>query len=316
MTRQTKCFPGRGRGLSLAIAAAAAIAAPASSFATEGGNSAYVIGAQTFRQGSLGEGFQLQTFSVFYDAAHFRDGKGGDRFADFSTSVGVQAFRLSYTLPDEIAGFKVGFAVLQPFFYIDTYRKPPGSVPATHGHDTGPTDTLVTPLMLSNDFELPLVGHVEEALKLTVNTPDGDYDRSKPINVGHHYWAYLPTYGIEMHPNENYSFGVNVTWLINETNHATNYRSGQETVTEFSLMRKVDDRLSLGLNGYYYRQITADKQNGAIVNDGFYGKAIAIGPQLQYHAPFGNVTMKWQPEFDVRNRPDGNRLWLQLQFRI
>lgn len=299
------------------FAGAGALGASSSVHATEGGNSTYVIGAQTFRQGTVPEGFEVQSFSVFYDASHFRDAKGGDRFADFSTTVAVEAIRLSYGIPEEYTpGFHIGFAVLKPFFYIDTYRKPPGNAPATHGHDTGPTDTLVTPFIIGNEFDIPGLGHVEEALKLTANVPDGDYDKTQPINVGHHYWAYLPSYGVEAHPDEKTSLGVNITWMINETNKATNYRSGQETVTEFAAMRKVTDHLSLGLNGYYYRQITADKEDGEIFNGGFYGRATAIGPQLRYAMPFGGVTMKWQHEFDVRNRPQGNRFWLQLAFKL
>lgn len=284
--------------------------------ATEGGNSAYVIGAQTFHQGGLTPGWQLQTFSVFYDSDHFSNATGGSRFADFSTSVAVQAVRLTYTIPQEYTGnFQIGFGFLEPFFYIDTYRKPFAG-PTVHGRDTGPSDTLVTPLMVSNSFDVPVFGHVEEALKMTVNVPDGRYSKDKPINVGHHYWSYLPGYGIEAHPNDKTSLGVNVTWLINETNHATDYRSGQEVVAEFAAMRKVTTNLSLGINGYYYRQLTADKEDGEIFQDGFYGRSFAFGPQLQYRLPFGGVTMKWQHETQVRNRPEGDRFWLQLAFNL
>jgi hypothetical protein len=299
------------------FAAAGACAGVSSVHATEGGNSAYVIGAQTFREGSVPEDFQLQTFSVFYDSSHFKNSTGGDRFSQFSTTVGVQAFRLSYGLPQEYTpGFYIGFAVLEPIFSIDTLRKPPGAAPLVHGRDEGGSDPLVTPLIIGNEFDVPLFGHIKEALKLTVNVPVGEYDKTQPINVGHHYWSYLPSYGIEAHPDDKTYVGVNVTWLINETNHATDYRSGQETVTEFSAMRKVSTNLSLGVNGYYYRQITADKQNGVIFQDGFYGRATAIGPQLEYVAPFGGVTVKWQHEMDVQNRPEGNRFWLQLAFKF
>jgi len=302
-----------------ALAAFVLLSAALPVMATEGGNSSYVIGAQTIYPGTLDEGAQLQAFTVFYNSSKFADSNGNDKFKNFSTNVVVQAFRFQYVLPQHYTpGFHVGFAVLTPFFNINTYRQPFGA-PTIHGSNTGLSDPLVTPLMIGNSFSAPLLGHVNQALRLTVNVPIGSYNPSQPINVGHHYWAFLPSYGIDVHPDDKTTIGMNFTYIWNGRNLSDGYRSGQETVTEFVAMRKVTDRLSLGLNGYYYKQISGDVQeNGTPFNgDGFYGRAVALGPQLQYQFSKSiGATFKWQHEMLVQNRPEGDRFWMQLSFKL
>jgi hypothetical protein len=302
-----------------AIATASLVVASSPAMATQGGNSVYVIGAQTINPGTLREGSTMQSFSVYYKSSDFEDSKGDARFKDFSTEVEVQAFRFQYVLPEQYTpGFRVGFAMLAPFFHIDTTRQP-FKGPTVHGKDTGLSDPLFTPLMIGNSFDMPILGHVNQAFRFTVNLPVGNYDESKPINVGHHYWALLPSYGIDAHPDDKTTLGLNFTYIHNNPNLDDGYRSGQETVTEFVGMRKVADDLSLGLNGYFYKQITGDvQQDGTRFNgDGFYGRALGIGPQLQYEVNQSiGATLKWQHEMMVRDRPRGDRLWLQLSFRL
>lgn len=305
--------------MKMALAASSLVAAlPA--IAAQGGNSAYVIGAQTINPGSLAEGAQLQAFSVYYHSSEFKDSNGNAKFKDFSTNVEVQAFRLQYVLPETYTpGFHVGFAVLAPFFNIKTHRQPFGAAPAINGKDTGLSDPLLTPLMIGNSFDMPVLGHVNQAFRFTVNVPIGKYHESQPINVGHHYWAYLPSYGFDAHPDPKTTLGMNFTYIRNNPNLDDGYRSGQETVTEFVGMRKVGEQLSLGLNGYYYKQVSGDKlATGAPFNgDGFYGRSLALGPQLQYQVSNSiGATVKLQHEMMVRNRPDGNRIWLQLAFKL
>jgi len=304
---------------STAIALASLFVASLPAMAAQGGNSVYVIGAQTINPGTLREGAMMQSFSVYYKSSEFEDSKGNARFNDFSTEVEVQAFRFQYVLPEKYTpGFNVGFAVLAPFFHIDTYRQP-FKGPAVHGKDTGLSDPLFTPLMIGNSFDMPVLGHVNQAFRFTVNVPVGNYNESKPINVGHHNWAMLPSYGIDAHPDEKTTLGLNFTYIRNNPNLADGYQSGQETVTEFVGMRKVADQLSVGLNGYFYKQVSGDVQkDGTPFNgDGFYGRALGLGPQLQYQVNENiGATLKWQHEMMVRDRPRGDRLWLQLSFRL
>ncbi|WP_199901707.1 transporter, partial [Herbaspirillum sp. B65] len=56
------------------------------------------------------------------------------------------------------------------------------------------------------------------------------------------------------------------------------------------------------------------QQNGqAVAGNGFRGQAMGIGPQIRWDwTPGSAVTFKYQREFSVRNRPQGDRFWLQV----
>lgn len=90
--------------------------------------------------------------------------------------------------------------------------------------------------------------------------------------------------------------------------------AGQEFIAEPVAEYSPLPGLWLGTQGYYYRQLTRDEQNGREFQDGHFGTAFAIGPEVRYATPFHGlqVTGKWQHEFGVRNRPDGERFWIQL----
>jgi hypothetical protein len=50
---------------------------------------------------------------------------------------------------------------------------------------------------------------------------------------------------------------------------------------------------------------------------GNWEQSLAIGRQVVYHfAKHVGVVFKYQWEFDVRNRPNGNKFWMQLTFPL
>src|SRR5712692_3889586 len=58
---------------------------------------------------------------------------------------------------------------------------------------------------------------------------------------------------------------------------------------------------------------TYSRFNGQPVNgDGFRGRAIGIGPQLRWDwSPGSSLVCKYQHEMSVRNRPQGERFWIE-----
>jgi hypothetical protein len=82
---------------------------------------------------------------------------------------------------------------------------------------------------------------------------------------------------------------------------------------DYSIGKKFDN-LSVGLGGYYYKQITNDKQAGAKVGDGNKGQAFGIGPQIKYDHKNMSFLLKYQAETSVRNRPDGDKFWLKFVY--
>ncbi len=74
------------------------------------------------------------------------------------------------------------------------------------------------------------------------------------------------------------------------------------------------DTLSVGIGGYYYKQVADDKQHGTTVGDGNKGQAIGIGPQLKYDYKNMSFMLKYQTETNVKNRPDGEKFWLKFVY--
>ncbi|MEY8077979.1 transporter, partial [Pseudomonas aeruginosa] len=112
------------------------------------------------------------------------------------------------------------------------------------------------------------------------------------------------------------------TYSFNMENHDTDYRSGQIFHFDYSASYRVTDNLRLGLNGYYLKQTTDDKQNGETVrvfgfgeevDDGVRGQVFAIGPAVHLtFLKYASAEIRWAKEFDVENRPEGDMLWAKL----
>lgn len=114
---------------------------------------------------------------------------------------------------------------------------------------------------------------------------------------------------------------VSTTTLVefSSPNSATRYHSGAVAALEYLVGYSLtNSKFQLGLQGYLLKQFTDDKVNGApIPGDGFRGKAVAIGPQLRYvWSQVSGILFMYQREFDVRDRPQGNKFWVELCFPL
>ena len=97
----------------------------------------------------------------------------------------------------------------------------------------------------------------------------------------------------------------------NYENNDTQYRSGNELHADF-VAAKHFGNWGVGIGGYTYKQLTGDSGDGAVFGD-FKGRATALGPQLTYTAASGlNIQGRYQHEFDVMNRPQGDKFWLNV----
>ena len=69
----------------------------------------------------------------------------------------------------------------------------------------------------------------------------------------------------------------------------------------------------VGLAGYYLKQMTDDKLNGAKNPTSGRGQVFAIGPSVKYSTKTGTTFMaQWQREMAVENRFQGDKLWLNV----
>jgi hypothetical protein len=127
---------------------------------------------------------------------------------------------------------------------------------------------------------------------------------------------------------------LNIGNSVNFTNPATNYKSGDELYFTYVLQQYLSKKLAVGLEGYYYRQITNDVQNGVVVNTtppanpfqsedplnqgpGNRGETFSLGPTVSYN-PTENVFLNvhWVHEIFSYNRKQGDSVWLRAAVRF
>jgi hypothetical protein len=147
------------------------------------------------------------------------------------------------------------------------------------------------------------------------DVPIGDYDPARLANlgIGHAavdfgggYTYFDPKAGNE------FSWVAGLTY--NFKNPDTQYRNGADFHIDWGASHFFDNKLQLGLVGYYFQQVTDDFSAPASL-DGFRSRVAGVGPQVGYIFPMGDklqgyVNLKGYWEFAAQNRAAGWNTWL------
>lgn len=296
----------------------ASLGLPLSATATEGGGSSYAVGVETnFSGAMLPEGSHWLVYYQHYSAGSNRDNSGNDnsRFAYFRSQADVLALRFSRVWPGvRVAGAQVESRGVLTLPTLDLHAGLARTAPLTPLDRSGGAqalgDTTLAPVLLGWHGD-----HWHQLAGVELIAPTGDYRVERPVNTGRNTWQLGLVYGVSWLPG-TWEASARLRLGRNSRNTATDYRSGDELSLEFSAGRKLAPGWSAGINGYVYRQISDDVQQGASVNgNGNRGAANALGPYVAW-SPSRQVGLvgKLQQEFDNRNRAEGLRLWLQGRY--
>jgi hypothetical protein len=150
----------------------------------------------------------------------------------------------------------------------------------------------------------------------TITAPIGSYDKERNVNAGLNYWSFdtvlAATY---LNPERGHEISVSLGHIYNTENDDTEYRTGQEFHVDYMLNQFFSETFALGLQGFYYKQITGDSGNGTLLGD-FKGEAAGIGPALMWATKIKDlglvVSAKWLYEFHAENRLEGNHVFLSF----
>ena len=97
-------------------------------------------------------------------------------------------------------------------------------------------------------------------------------------------------------------------FTFNQTNTATDYRTGDEFHLEWAATKYLTKEFTIGLVGYYYQQLTPDSGVGASLG-AFEGRVVALGGTIGYTFEIGktpvSTRLKVYREFAVQNRMEG-----------
>jgi hypothetical protein len=133
--------------------------------------------------------------------------------------------------------------------------------------ERGLGDIILMPLMFNynanTDFNVNL--------RLTAYAPTGDYKVGRLANTGKNFWSVEPTIGLMYFGQKN---GIEASLLggltINQENPDTDYRSGSQFHLDGTLAQHfpfAGGLSSVGLTGFYYKQVTGDSGDGATFGD-------------------------------------------------
>jgi len=279
--------------------------------ATENGLATYPVGVNTVLDGVLPppSATQFYSYTEYYFSNKFAGADGKSSVPGFHSEVLVDAPCVVHTWGPTLGPFTFSTGVVVPLFHLRV------NVPGTSGTRSALGDIIVHPLMLG--YSNP--SHTFFAfVSLDVGLPTGAYSVNRVANTGLNTYAFEPNLSVTWFPNPKWELSALAQIEFNSPNHATNYHSGNVATLDWLAGYSVTKNLQLGVQGFFLKQITDDTVNGQTApNDGFRGQAIGIGPQLRYDlGPASAIVFKYQHEFAVRNRPQGERLWVEVSFPI
>jgi len=309
-------FNRRRAGIALALTALLVHGGLAQ--ATELGGGSYPVGVELGYGDMLPPGLYNLAYYSHAQASTLKGYSGQDLgWARYRLTADTISYRMQYVWAATLLGAGVESALVLPFPSIDLERQIASALPDMSGSRFGMTDPLLVPVRLAWKG-----ADLNQSAALEIVAPLGAYDVNARVNTGRNYWQFAPAYALSYRPSAETVIGVKLRYGINTENHATDYRSGNELTVEYSAGYKPSSAMTFGLQGYFFRQTTDDElneqatsaTNGRLFGSGAgnRGSANSIGPFLSYRvSPRFAFTLKYQQDFDVKNRAEFSRFWLQ-----
>lgn len=281
------------------------LAALGSAQATEQGGSIFPHGTENFMAGALPPpGLYGMVFVNRYHADRLNDAQGRDlQVPNFEVTANVVAPRVVWRPDLKVWGGDLAVHAIAPLVNLKV------STPAGSQTQSGLGDmTVGVALGYHHSPQLHTV------VALDTYLPTGGYDMNDIANIGRNHAAIEPVFALSYIDPQGFNGDVRMGYLINLRNSATDYKSGQEFHFDYAAGWGLGNGWTLGVGGYYKKQITGDSGSGAVAGSNKYS-GFAIGPNVKYDSGQGwFVTAKWQKESHVKNAAQGDAFWLKAVF--
>jgi len=277
--------------------------------ATENGGSVYPVGVETVMTGVQprpGE-TRLYEYTCFYMANEFDNSKGKSAVPEFKLRVFANAVKLTHNWGISFLGGTIESQIGVPFVY-EQLRVQPGKF-----SQFGLTNVNIIPFSVTYQK-----GDLHWYYEADMFTPGGGYSPAHVVNIGQHNQAVAPSAGFTYLPRQGKAeISSRFMYFFNGYDQATHYHSGNEFTWEYNVDYEISKKAAAGFNGFFYRQTTDDRLKGAIFQDGFRGRDLALGPQLRVRlGKHSGFAVKYFRDTLVENKPRGNALWFQMSVPI
>jgi len=231
-----------------------------------------------------------------------------------ATSVTIGAV---YSFENKVFGATYSAGLYVPFLWLDIT----GTVGGYSRSDSvsGLSDIAIIPAVLAWKTD-----NWQYDIAFPIYAPTGDYDLGQLANLGLNYWTFDPTVGaVYNNAKTGFNAAIHSGITFNTENEDTNYDSGSVWHTEVSVQQLLPLKagfLGLGVNAFWYEQISDDSGSGAL-NGGFQGRSVGVGPVIDYILPTPDngtfvFEFKWLPELETVNRVEGDYFWVKAAWQF
>lgn len=320
-------FRFRTRPAAVVLIAVVLLAAGRSGYAEEGGSGHYLPGSlASFMDGvSPSEAFIARVNVVHYEGEITANralpiaGLTAINAAAESTAVGLTIFwRPEWGEIGENWGYAMSATIpLVDMEVSADVAAGPGTI-RRRDSASGLGDVVLMPLM----FNYKVNPDLNVNMRLSLYAPTGSYEVGRLANTGKNFWSVEPTVALMYFGQNN---GIEASLFagltINQENPDTDYRSGNQFHLDGTLAQHfpfAGGLTSVGITGYYYKQVTGDSGSGATFGD-FKARTVGIGPSVSYVGKLNSsellAELKWLRETSTQNRLRGDTIFLKAMLK-
>jgi len=290
-------------------------------YAAEGGVGRPITGQQVFSNAGIippEPGWVVSVTSIWYDGS-LKGSRGAPISGEVSAGIDM---KVSYTMTNLTHIWDTGkgpwnfaSAIGVPLQYTDidaAITGPRGRTLGTSDSGTQFADALVTPIAAGYHFDE--LNHI--AFSLPIYVPTGAYNDNRLANPGQNNYTFMPTVAFTHLDGKGGEFTLSSGLEFYTENTATDYRNGNIFTLDALWTHGFGSGWSAGLAAGYIQQVTDDKGQTADSLNGFRGRSVGAGPVVAWSGKFAdaqaNFSARWVPEFDTKNRPEGNGIAVNM----
>lgn len=289
--------------------------------AAEGGVGRPITGQQVFSNAGIvppEPGWVMSLTSIWYDGS-LKGGRSVPVVGELSSGLDM---KVSYTMANFTHVWDTGkgrwnyaSAIGVPVQYTDITANLSGPRGRTLGTDDSGTqfaDMLVTPFAAGYHFDER--NHI--SFSLPIYLPTGAYNDNRLANPGQNNYTFMPTVAFTHLDGTGGEFSLLSAIEFYTQNDATRYRNGNIFRLDALWTHGFGGGWNAGLAAGYIQQISDDKGETADFLHGYRGRSVGMGPAIGWTGKFAdaqaNINVRWVPEFDTKNRPEGNGLSVNI----
>lgn len=269
------------------------------------------LGFTSFLDGGppAGPGHYLSEYLQFYSADELVDGPPGE--VDAWVLMNQYIYQSDQPV---LFGGKWGLNVMLPIVSLDM------SSPVLTDNGDGFGDLLIGPFIQWD----PIMGEkgplMLNRIELQTIFPTGDYDQARDLNQGSNHYSFNPYWAatVFLGPKATISWRLHYLWNGTNDEFTSGGRApegdldpGDAVHANFAAAYEVlPKQLRIGINGYWFDQISDTKVNGVVQADD--EKVFAVGPGMVYHfSQDSHLFFNTYFESGAESRPEGDRFNLR-----